>query len=186
MDFLDNYFEEYKNKIYNKEIKDKIFEFARIAKIVKENKKKIIFGGNGASSSIASHGSVDFTKQGGVRSINFNEANLITCFANDYGFENYLAQAIKAYANSGDVICLISVSGTSSNVVQAAKYAKDQGLTVVSFTGRYEDNPLKALSDLAFWVDSHAYNIVECLHMIWLTATIDLVIGKAEYETSFK
>lgn len=57
------------------------------------------------------------------------------------------------------------------------------GLKVVSFTGRDADNPLKAASDLAFWVPSHAYNIVENLHSVWLTATIDYLIGKAEYET---
>ena len=52
----------------------------------KKNKKVIIFG-NGGSAAISSHVAVDFTKAAGIRAINFNEADLITCFANDYGYE---------------------------------------------------------------------------------------------------
>jgi D-sedoheptulose 7-phosphate isomerase len=53
----------------------------------------------------------------------------------------------------------------------------------VSFTGRDADNPLKQLSDIALHVPSHAYNVVESIHGIWLTAAIDLLIGEAVYET---
>ena len=49
--------------------------------------KGLIFG-NGGSAAIASHFSVDLTKNASVRCLNFNESDLITCFANDYGFEN--------------------------------------------------------------------------------------------------
>ena len=49
----------------------------------KKNKKIIIFG-NGGSAAISSHVSVDLTKNAKIRSINFNEADLLTCFSNDY------------------------------------------------------------------------------------------------------
>ena len=80
-----------------------------------------------------------------------------------------------------NVLVLISVSGTSPSVVEAAKYAQKIGMKVVTFTGKDSDNALKALGDINFWVDSAAYNIVECIHMMWLTTAIDLVIGEAEY-----
>ena len=44
---------------------------------------------------MASHVSVDLTKQCGIRAVNFNEADLITCFANDYGHDNWMMEAIK-------------------------------------------------------------------------------------------
>ena len=47
-----------------------------------------------------------------------------------------------------------------------------------------KDNPLGAASDINFWVDSRSYNIVECTHMIWLTATVDLLIGASEYSVA--
>jgi len=49
---------------------------------------------------------------------------------------------------------------------------------------RAADNPLHTASDIGFWVDSRAYNIVECTHMIWLTAVIDMLVGVAEYKVT--
>lgn len=181
--FLDPYFQQYRDLLLNDQVKANIHAFAEIARRVRAGKSKMMFAGNGASASIAEHGAVDFTKQGGVRGVTFHDPNLMTCFANDFGYDHWMAKAIEHYGDAGDVAVLISTSGVSPSVVNAARSAKAMGLTVVSFTGRQADNPLRGLSDLGFWVPSHAYNIVENLHAIWLTATIDLVIGKAEYET---
>ena len=67
-----------------------------------------MIAGNGGSSSIASHVSVDFTKQGKIRTVNFNEYDLITCFANDFGYEKWLSKAIEFYADEEDHLILIS------------------------------------------------------------------------------
>jgi len=92
-----------------------------------------------------------------------------------------MAKCIEFYGDAGDVVVLTSVSGTSPSVVEAAKYAKSQGMKVVTFSGKTADNELRQLGDINFWVDSRAYNIVEGIHMMWLTTVVDLVIGKAEY-----
>ena len=112
------------------------------------NRKKIIFAGNGGSAAMASHAAVDFTKQGGIRAINFNEPDLITCFSNDYGFENWVAKAIDFYTDEGDVVILISSSGNSLNMVNAAGAAKKRNNQVVTFTGFSKNNPLKNEGDL--------------------------------------
>jgi D-sedoheptulose 7-phosphate isomerase len=95
-----------------------------------------------------------------------------------------MSEAIKSYADSNDAVVLTSVSGESPNAVNAAKIARDMGLKVITFTGRNESNALKSAGDLNFWVDSHAYNIVECIHMIWITTVIDVIVGNAVYEVS--
>jgi D-sedoheptulose 7-phosphate isomerase len=182
-DFLDDYFELYRQHLIRDDIKDRIRDFAAVALDVRAAGRKLIFGGNGASASIAEHGAVDFTKQGKVRGITFHDPNLMTCFANDFGYDHWMAKAIEHYADAGDVAVLLSVSGASPSVINAAKAAKAKGMKVVTFTGRDEHNPLKASGDINFWIGSHAYNLVENLHSIWLTATIDYVIGKTEYET---
>jgi D-sedoheptulose 7-phosphate isomerase len=179
--FLDDYFNEYKRLSFNKDMYSTLIEFKELAEHVKATNKKMMFAGNGASAAISAHGAVDFTKQGGVRAVTFNEADLITCFANDFGYDKWVAKAIEHYGNDGDVVVLISVSGTSPSVVEAAKYARSRGMKVVAFTGKKSTNNLSKLADISFWVDSSAYNIVECIHMIWLTTAIDMVIGKAEY-----
>ncbi len=95
----------------------------------------MIIAGNGGSAAMASHVCVDFTKQGGIRSVNFNEADLITCFANDYGYEHWVAKAIEFYGNKGDLAILISSSGNSKNMINGAQTANNLGIDVVTFTG---------------------------------------------------
>jgi len=182
--FYKTYYDEYFKLIFSEDIEKKFQEFKKLALKVKSNKSKLIFAGNGASASISSHGAVDFTKQAGVRSITFSDANMITAFSNDYGYDNWMVKALDFYSNPGDALVLTSVSGESPSVVLAAQRAKEVGIKVVTFSGRSSNNSLRGLGDINFWVDSNAYNIVECIHMMWLTTVIDAVIGKSEYEVS--
>lgn len=179
--FFETYLSEYSALIETEDISKKLEIFKSMALNVKKQDSKIIFAGNGASASISAHGAVDFSKQGSIRGITFNEANLITCFSNDFGYENIYSEALGIYASLHDLVVLISVSGESQNVINAAKKAKEMKLKVVTFSGKDNNNRLKSMGDLNFWVDSHAYNKVECVHMIWLTAVIDAVIGNAIY-----
>ena len=80
--------------------------------------------GNGGSAAIASHVSVDFTKMCKIRAVNFNEADLLTCFSNDYGYENWVKKALSSYADRGDLLICISSSGESKNIIKGAKFAK--------------------------------------------------------------
>ena len=144
--------------------------------------KKIILVGNGGSAAMASHVAVDFTKAAGIRAINFNEADLITCLANDYGYEHWVVKALESYADQGDLAILISSSGKSQNMLNGAEKARDMGVSVITFSGFLSDNPLRKLGDLNLWVDSSEYNIVEMTHHVWLVAIIDYLIEKKEAE----
>ena len=182
--WLDDYYARYRAAIFDPGIREALRQFHDVAVKVRADGRKLMFAGNGASASIASHGAVDFTKQAKVRGVDFNEPNLITAYSNDFGFENFMAKAVEHHGDAGDALVLISVSGRSQNAVNAARTARERGITVVSFTGANADNPLRAASDIAFWCDSKAYNIVECTHMIWLTTVVDMLVGKAEYSVS--
>lgn len=137
--------------------------------------RKVIIAGNGASAAIASHVSVDLTKAGGIRAVNFNESDLITCFGNDYGYENWIAKALEFYADGGDLAIFVSSSGRSPNVVNGARTARQLGLGIVTLSGFSADNPLRSLGDLNLWVDSSRHNIVETTHQSWLLAAIDSI-----------
>ena len=141
-----------------------------------QSNKKIIVVGNGGSAAMASHVAVDFVKAASIRAINFNEADLITCFANDYGYEHWVEKALEAYADPGDLAILISSSGKSPNIINAAVKAKEMGLSLITVSGFLVDNSLRNLGDLNLWVDSTEYNIVEMTHHVWLVAIIDYLI----------
>lgn len=183
-EFLNSYWAEYKKLIIDKRNdEDIILVKNQIQNTSKKGGKLFLFG-NGASASLSSHAATDFTKQSKIKACSFNDHNLITAFSNDYGYENWVAKAIEFYANPNDMIFLISVSGNSKNLVKALDYSKSIGLKTVSLTGSSEDNYLKINSDLSLWVDSHAYNIVESIHTIWITLIIDFIIGKSTYSVS--
>ena len=174
------YFEQYRSTLFQADAWTQLAELKDLVRATARASRKVIVAGNGGSAAIASHVAVDFTKTAGVRCINFNEADLITCFANDYGYEHWLEKALAFYADEGDLVLLISSSGRSRNMVNAARHAAANKLTVVTFTGFSKDNPLRALGRLNCWVDSHLYNIVEMTHQIWLLAVCDLLVSEAE------
>ena len=182
--WLSEYFERYRQSLFGSDVRLQLIELKDLIQAARDAGRKVIIAGNGGSAAIAGHCAVDFTKNAGIRCINFNEVDLITCFANDYGYERWLEKALEFYADRGDILILISSSGKSPNMVNAARYACANGLNVVTFTGFSEDNSLKKLGVLNLWVDSHAYNIVEMTHQIWLLAVCDLIIGSAEYSAS--
>jgi len=156
--------------------------------IVSTSKKsgKILIFGNGGSAAIASHVSVDLTKNARIRAVNFNEADLITCFSNDYGYDRWIEKTIDFYADKKDIIILISSSGQSINMINACKAAKKKRIRVISFTGHSKNNPLSKLSKISLWVNSKAYNYIENIHQIWLLGICDLIIGKREYSAKRK
>lgn len=144
----------------------------------KKNKNKIYIVGNGGSSSIASHVSVDFTKVAKINCSTFNNANLITCFANDYKYENWVVEAIKAYSLEQDLFILISSSGTSKNIVNAAQYCKQKKMNLITLSGFKKNNPLSQSGNINFHVESEEYNFIEMTHHIILLSIVDIFTKK--------
>tara|TARA_B100000029_G_C17488745_1_gene928292 strand:- start:563 stop:1126 length:564 start_codon:yes stop_codon:yes gene_type:complete len=182
-DFLKTYLLDFSELIKPQEsVLEQLVEVKEaLAEAHSKGNKGMIFG-NGGSAAIASHFSVDLTKNASVRCINYNESDLITCFSNDYGFENWIAKAIEFYGDEGDVLIAISSSGKSQNMINATSAAKTKKFSkVITFSGFQEGNPLSKSGDINLWVDSKAYNFVENLHQVWLLAIVDLIIGDKEY-----
>ena len=185
--FLHNYISDITNVLnQRKNYLSNLLKLKELIIKIKKKNKKIIFAGNGGSAATASHASVDFTKNAKIKSINFNEADLITCFSNDYGYENWLKEAVNFYAEKGDLLVVFSCSGKSKNLINAARYAKKNQINLVTFTGLNRNNPLKKLnsSGLNIFVNSKSYNQIEIIHHLLVLLTIDLCIGKKNYPAS--
>ena len=143
-----------------------------------KNKNKIFMVGNGGSSSIASHVCVDFAKVARINCSTFNNANLITCFANDYGYDNWVVEAIKAYSSQNDLFVFISSSGTSKNIVNAAQYCKKNDIHSITLSGFKKNNPLSQSGNVNFHVASEDYNFIEMTHHIILLSLVDIFAKK--------
>jgi D-sedoheptulose 7-phosphate isomerase len=166
----------------NEKVIEQLIHIRNLLLTVKKNNKKVMIFGNGGSAAISSHFSVDLTKNASLRCHNFNEADLITCFANDYGFDRWAEKAVDFYGDEGDLLIIISSSGSSENMLNAVKASRNGNFhAVVTLSGFAKDNSLSKVGDINLWVDSNAYNFVENIHQIWLLTIVDLLIGSREY-----
>jgi len=157
---------------------DELDRFINLISSAKEKNAKVLFFGNGGSAAIASHLSVDLMRSLNIRGLNFNEADLITCFSNDFGYAEWIAKTIALHADTGDVVVLVSSSGESQNIINAAKAAKEMGLDLVTFSGFDANNSLRKLGVMNFWVNSENYNVVEMTHHIWLLTMVEALLEK--------
>ena len=182
-EFIQKYLKDFANLIsLSSEITADLVCVKDVLVTASDNGKKVIIVGNGGSSAMASHVSVDLTKNAGIRCINFNENDLITCFANDYGYEKWVEKAVEFYGDERDVFIGISSSGSSENILNGCLAARKKNFSkVITLSGMQAENPLRQLGDINLWANSMAYNHIENIHQIWLLAVVDLIIGNAEY-----
>ncbi len=134
--------------------------------------KRIFFIGNGGSNAICSHMMEDYAKIASYQTFTFSDPALITCFSNDYGYENAMKEWLKIYFSEGDVLVAISSSGNSPNIVNAVSEATKKG-KVITLSGFKPDNKLKAMGDLNFYINASNYGIVECFHQVILHVILD-------------
>jgi len=145
-------------------------------KTIREWKGSIVILGNGGSNAIASHIAEDYTKALGKRAICFSDGARMSCYANDYGYENAFCQFTKEFSDPDSLVILISSSGNSKNIVNCAQYCSENSIHYALLTGFESGNSIRssyasgAIHD--FWVDSKDYGIVECMHEIILHSVI--------------
>ena len=167
------------NKVFQELIKldtnsiSKLLIFIKCLLEVQKKKKKVFVFGNGGSAAIANHFIIDLIKNTKIRAINLNETSIVTCLANDYGYENWVKKSIELSADKGDLVIIISSSGESKNMVNACKFAKKKNLKIVTFTGFKKGNKVSKLGNINFWINSKKYNHIENSHQYLLLSIID-------------
>lgn len=92
------------------------------------------------------------------------DTSAATAILNDYGPDEFYARQVFAHGRPGDILVALSTSGTSSNVLAAAKAAREVGMTVWSLTGP-GPNPLAAISDDAVCVEAPTTATVQEVHL---------------------
>ena len=93
------------------------------------------------------------------------DTSIITSLANDYSFENVFAKQVEALVKKGDVLWAISTSGSSENIITAAKLAKRRGAKVLAFTGR-RDSKLERIADVCFCANSKSTARSQEIHQL--------------------
>lgn len=161
-------------EFYNSYFGTKEFDahFSSALEIIK-NAKSIFFIGNGGSNAVCSHMMEDYAKIGRFRTYGFSDPALITCYANDYGYEQAMAEWMKLYFEKDDLLVAISSSGNSKNIINAAEVAIEKQGKLITLTGFKPDNKLRTKGEVNFYLPAENYGIVECFHQVILHALLD-------------
>lgn len=129
--------------------------------------------GNGGSAGIASHFSTDLIKSLQIPSSTLFDSNLMTCLSNDYGYDKVFSYPLEHLLKPEDLLVAISSSGKSPNIIQAAEVAVKKGAPLITLSGFSNQNPLRKLGNLNYWVDRSDYGLVEMTHFFLLHTIID-------------
>lgn len=180
-------FIDYKNTLYEKLEKTEVFKEIEEPQILKDNiediiniflevkkkDKKIIFIGNGGSAAIAEHMTIDFFKNGKMKTYNCYNSSVITCFGNDYGYEYIFSKQIDNIGEKEDLLVAISSSGNSDNIVNAILSAYKKDMKIITFSGFKNNNKIKMMGNYNIFVPIEHYGIVESIHNIILQYIVD-------------
>jgi D-sedoheptulose 7-phosphate isomerase len=140
---------------------------------VRDRRHRMFIVGNGGSAAIAAHSTTDFVNVAKISTHTLHDSSLLTCMANDYGYENAYALLLKQMAGVGDAVVAISSSGKSQNIRNAAIAGKERGAGIITLSGFSSDNPLRKLGDINIWLDSQDYGMVEIGHFFVLHNVAD-------------
>jgi D-sedoheptulose 7-phosphate isomerase len=135
-------------------------------------KRQVFFCGNGGSAGNAIHLANDFVygiakrSGGGLRAhaLPANSA-ILTCLANDIGYEQVYSEQLAVMANPGDLLVVLSGSGNSPNIVAVLKQAKRLQVNSYAILG-YAGGKCKELADVAIHFPVNDMQIAEDLQLV--------------------
>lgn len=152
----------------------RIAQVANAAVKVYRSGHKIMLAGNGGSAADAQHLAGEL-----VNRFRFNRAALpaialstdtsvLTCIANDSGYENIFARQVQALGVKGDMFIGLSTSGSSSSILKALKQCREMKVISVGFTGEKRDKSTKMekLCDYCFAVPSEDTPRIQEAHIM--------------------
>ena len=133
---------------------------------------KIYLCGNGGSAGNAIHLANDFIYGAGLKngvglrteSLSANSA-VLTCLANDIGYDQIYAEQLRVKANPGDVLIVLSGSGNSANVVNAIEMGNSIGMTTFAILG-FSGGKCKEIAQHPIHFDVDDMQIAEDLQLI--------------------
>jgi D-sedoheptulose 7-phosphate isomerase len=148
-----------------------------------KRKHRVYICGNGGSAADAQHIAGElvgrFTRERkGLPAVALTtDTSVITSIANDYGYENAFARQAEALVEKGDILWTISTSGSSPNILAAAKLAKKKGTRILAFTGT-QNSKLEKIADICFCAHNKATARSQEIHQLAYHIICDLVEQK--------
>ena len=168
------------NLLQNKQAMQDVANAAEIIIQAFEKKSRVFSCGNGGSMCDAMHFAEELTgryrlDRPALPASAISDASHMSCVGNDLGYEQVFSRYIEAHGRAGDCLLVITTSGTSKNVIRAAKAAKALNMKVIALTGR-RNLELEAFSDVYVCTPGGNFaDRVQELHIKVLHILIELI-----------
>lgn len=138
--------------------------------------------GNGGSACQAMHFAEELVarykrERPGMKAMHFCDGGVLSCWSNDYCFEDAFARQVQAFAKNGDAVLAFSTSGNSENVLRGLQAAKEQGVLTVGLLGGEGGRSL-ALCDVAIVVPASDTPHIQEAHLMILHMLCELLERK--------
>ena len=172
----------FQNSTYFNQIQQAVVEFANLKELeaalnilreCHEDENQVFLMGNGGSSTIAQHFSVDWSKgilqsTGKALRTNCLSSNpaILTAISNDIAFEDVYAFQLECFGKTGDVAVIISSSGKSVNMLKAAEYAAKKGITSICLSG-FGGSILGTMGTVNINLSSTDIQVIEDVHNLF-------------------
>jgi len=136
-----------------------------------DNSGRIYICGNGGSAADAQHIAGEFInrferQRKALPAIALStDTSVLTSIANDYSFDNAFSRQVEALVTEKDILWALSTSGSSKNIIAAAKLAKEKKAKVIAFTGRV-GSELEKISDLCFCINAPSTASAQEIHQL--------------------
>lgn len=159
-----NYIKNITNQLSRLDL-NKILMLEKILFNAWKNNNKVFFCGNGGSAGNANHMANDLlyviNKKKGINaeSLVSNPA-IITCLANDEGYENIFVTQLQTKAQINDVLIAFSGSGNSKNVIKALRYSNKNKIKTVAIVG-YDGGLAKKIASLFIHIKVNDMQVCE-------------------------
>lgn len=145
-----------------------------------KNDGTIFFCGNGGSASDSQHLAAELVgryknNRRPLKSIALNnDSAVMTCIANDFGYENIFSRQISGLASKKDILFIISTSGNSKNINNAIDAAKEMGLITIGLLGKNGGDSAKKV-DSSIIIDSDITARIQEMHIMIGHMLCDLI-----------
>lgn len=136
-----------------------------------KNGKKLLICGNGGSAAESQHFAAELVgrfkmNRKGIPAIALTtDTAIITALGNDFGFDSIFAKQLETLGREGDVMCCLSTSGTSDNLIMASLKAKEKNIPTVSLLGK-EGGKMKEISEISIMVPSQDTARIQEVHLL--------------------
>ena len=169
-EYISRYIEQQKAALESIPVDDVARLVLLFQKALQDDRQIFVFG-NGGSGTNASHFVTDLGKSASdkmyrrFRCLSLSDnVSWITAIGNDYAYDDVFLRQLQNYARAGDLVMVMSVSGSSPNLVKAVDWCNEKNIQTIALLGG-KKGPLATLAANVIVIDDVHYGRVEDCHM---------------------